>query len=78
MIHENCPDCGLADGHANRCYVNVLRSRLLAVEHVAERAGIFVRARHDHARLVAEMKLKDAVRALEIVERRLSRKASGA
>lgn len=68
---SKCPDCGLIEGHASRCFTDVLIARLTALEDVAERAKILVEAPSDHAKLVAEMKLKDAVGRLKSVEIRL-------
>lgn len=75
MIETKCPNCGLIDGHGNKCYADVLIPRLTALEYIAERAKILLEAPTDHARLVADMKLKDAVHQLEIVERRIGRTA---
>lgn len=70
MNAEKCPHCGLIEGHANRCYVDVLFFRLAALEHIAERAELLLMAPTDQLRLVAEMKLRDALHQLEIIDRR--------
>lgn len=41
-----------------------------ALRHVYDRAKILIEAPTDHAKLVATMKLKDAVQAVERAERR--------
>jgi hypothetical protein len=64
MTSTKCPDCGLIEGHANRCYTDILLSRLRALEEVAERAKILVEAPNAHTK----MKLADAVHELERVE----------
>lgn len=70
---EKCEYCGMIEGHANKCFVDVLYSRFRAMEQIIERAKILVEAPTDHAKTVAEMKLKDALHHLEIVNRRESR-----
>jgi biotin synthase-like enzyme len=69
---EKCKYCGLIQGHANSCYATILIEKVLAFEHVVERAKILLEAPTEHARLVAEGKLKDAIGELDRIERRQS------
>lgn len=68
MTSTKCPDCGLIEGHANRCYADVLIARLRALEEVAVRAKILVQATGDYGKRAAKKKLADAVGELERVE----------
>lgn len=72
MTMEKCEDCGLIQGHGNKCFTDVLVKKLVALDHVLERARILVEAPTDHAQLVAIGKLKDAIAQVDRIERRES------
>lgn len=78
MSNEQCENCGLIQGHANRCYADVLISKLHALEHVVLRARILLEAPTEHAKLVAIGKLKDAIAQVDRIERRESVKVPNA
>jgi|KBSSwiStaDraftv2_1062776.scaffolds.fasta_scaffold1653844_3 hypothetical protein len=69
---EKCERCGLVAGHGNKCFTDILISKRVALEHVVERARILLDAPTDHAKLVAIMKLKDAIAEVDRIERRES------
>lgn len=66
MTEVACKHCGLIQGHGNSCFADILTSKLLAMEHVVERARILMNAENDHGKLVADMKLRDALLQLDI------------
>lgn len=68
LTMEKCEHCGLTQGHANKCFADILIQKLVALEYVVERAKILIEAPTDHAKLVALGKLKDAVAQVDRIE----------
>lgn len=71
---EKCEHCGLIDGHANRCFVDVLMSRVLVYDKLLAQARTLIDPPSEHAKSVAMWNLKDAVAEFDRIERRESRK----
>lgn len=70
---DRCEYCGLIEGHANKCFVDVLYSRFRAMKLIMEKAKILVDAPSGTAKVGAEVNLRAALDDFEAVDKRESR-----
>ena len=70
---DRCEHCGLIEGHANKCFVDVLYSRFRAMKRIMEEAQVLVDLVPGPAKVQAEVKLRAALDHFMVVDERESR-----